>query len=195
MRGLIVGILLLAAPFVARAEDEVRITKDIMSVTIETKEGKVEIKRNQNQAAVIDPDFAKTSRKCPPFCVTPMKVAPGVETMGELELIDFLKNKKGILVDARTTDFYLKGTIPGSVNIPYTDIVKPDNLAKLGCKGADCSGAKEIAIYCNGPWCEQSPNAIHALLKAGYPATKIHYYRDGMQGWKILGLNVVEGSL
>ncbi|HEC05012.1 MAG TPA: rhodanese-like domain-containing protein, partial [Thiothrix sp.] len=27
----------------------------------------------------------------------------------------------------------------------------------------------------------------------GYPADKIKYYRDGMQGWAILGLTTVPG--
>ena len=36
--------------------------------------------------------------------------------------------------------------------------------------------------------------AIKAMLREGYPADKIFYYRGGMQAWHILGLTVVEGT-
>ena len=40
---------------------------------------------------MVKPAFAKTSRKCPPFCIQPMTLAPGVETIGEVELIDYVR--------------------------------------------------------------------------------------------------------
>lgn len=79
---------------------------------------------------VQDPDyelkgyFARTGRKCPPFCIQPVSPAPGVETIGEVELFDFMENQlrdgSGVLIDARTRSWYRKGTIPGSVNHPFT---------------------------------------------------------------------------
>jgi hypothetical protein len=33
------------------------------------------------------------------------------------------------------------------------------------------------------------------MLREGYPASKINYYRGGMQGWESVGLTVVEGSM
>jgi len=88
-------------------------------------EGKVvRIQRIQDENNVISGGFSKTSRKCPPFCIQPMQVAPGVQTVGELELLDFIEKKlnngSGILIDARTESWHLKGTIPGSINIPFT---------------------------------------------------------------------------
>ncbi len=50
------------------------------------------IKRNQNQANTVNPIYAKTSRVCPPFCIQPIKLAEGVETIGELEIIGYLDN-------------------------------------------------------------------------------------------------------
>jgi len=55
----------------------------------------------------------------------------------------------------------------------------------------DFTGAKKIILWCNGPWCGQSPRAISGLLKLGYPAEKLFYYRGGMQVWQSLGLTVV----
>ena len=49
----------------------------------------VVIMRNQDQTATVNPAFAKTSRKCPPFCIQPMQLSPGVETIGEVkDMID-----------------------------------------------------------------------------------------------------------
>jgi rhodanese-related sulfurtransferase len=188
------ALIFCMSPFVASAGN-VKITKDIMSVTVQTKNGPVEIKRDQNNNATINPAFAKTSRKCPPFCVQPMTVAPGIETVGELEVVKYLQNG-GLVIDARTVEWHVKGTIPSSVNIPYTQIA--NRLDELGCKkGAkwDCSNAKTVLLFCNGLWCGQSPTAIRAMLREGYPASKMLYYRNGMQGWQSLGLTVVEGEL
>ena len=121
---------LFMAPLAAHAGN-VGITKDIMSITVQTKNGPVKIIRNQDNIAVINPGFAKTSRKCPPFCVQPQKVAPGVETVGELEVIKYME-KGGLIIDARTVEWHVKGTIPGSKNIPYTQVAS--RLDELGCK-------------------------------------------------------------
>jgi len=52
--------------------------------------------------------------------------------------------------------------------------------------------AKTLVFYCNGPWCGQSPTNIRALLALGYPASKLKWYRGGMQAWKSLGLTTVQ---
>jgi len=59
----------------------------------------------------------------------------------------------------------------------------------------DFSNAKTLALYCNGYWCGQTPgmvkNAKYSLINMGYPASKIKYYRGGMQAWTSLGFTVV----
>ena len=176
---------------------EVRITKEMKSVSVSTEDGDVVIKRNPDEKNTINPAFAKTTRKCPPFCIQPFEVAPGVKTVGELEVINFLKNKKGVVVDARTVEWHVRGTIPGAKNIPFTQVAS--RLNELGCAKSngkwDCANAKDVLLFCNGLWCGQSPTAIRAMLREGYPASKINYYRGGMQGWESVGLTVVEGSM
>jgi len=41
-------------------------------------------------------------------------------------------------------------------------------------------------------WCGQSPSSIKTLLRFGYPAKKLKWYRGGMQDWEILGLTVIK---
>lgn len=192
---LALGLVGFALP--AQADDvAVKITGKTASFTVQTKDGPVEIKRNQDNNNVINPKYAKTSRNCPPFCVQPISPAPGVTTVGELELLDHI-TKGGVMVDGRTVEWHADGTIPSAINIPFTEMA--DRLDELGCTGSSskwkCAKAVKVLMFCNGPWCGQSPMAIRAMIREGYPADKILYYRAGMQGWHQLGLTVVEGDL
>lgn len=187
---------------------EVNITREVAQFTVRHGDKEIEILREQDSSATLASDFALTSRPCPPFCAQPLVAAPGVTTIAEVELINFMQQRladgSGLLVDARTEDENRRGTIPGSINIPFTsldpgqggdELTMEDSLQLLGVSpkggGWDFSQAKEVVLWCNGPWCGQSPAAIHGLLSIGYPADKLLYYRGGMQLWKIFGLPVV----
>ncbi|WP_455198624.1 rhodanese-like domain-containing protein [Kaarinaea lacus] len=114
---------------------DVKITQDLDKVPVHHGNDFVEIQRIQDQENVLTGGFTKTSRKCPPFCIQPMKVAPGVTTVAELELLEFIDKKveveKGVLIDARTPSWFEKGTIPGSINIPFTDFDPKKSVEKL----------------------------------------------------------------
>ncbi len=186
--------------------DDVWITPDMPFFEYEFGDDFYVIERNQDNDAVIPEAFAKTSRACPPFCIQPMVVADGVETVGEVEILDYLldyvETGRGVLVDSRVSSFYNAGTIPGAVNLPFNMFAPGENnpffdpvLALLGAEQTgpdswDFSNAKHMLVFCNGPWCGQSPQAIRNLLSIGYPAEKLHYYRGGMQSWNSLGLTV-----
>jgi rhodanese-related sulfurtransferase len=192
---------------------EVNITPDMASVEVLHEGKKTTISRNQNQKNTVNRDFAWTSRKCPPFCIQPAVVAPGVETIAELEVLAYLArinagDESILVIDSRTPDWVKKGTIPGAVNIPWTALnpargADPISIGeimvdKFGVKELeglwDYSSAKTLVMFCNGMWCGQSPNNILNLLKFGYPADKIKWYRGGMQDWEILGLSTVPGK-
>ena len=195
----------------AADEVKVKITPEISQVEVLHQGKKTHIKRNQDEKNTVNPAFAKTSRTCPPFCIQPMSLAPGVETIGELEVLDYLaqiaKGDSSILVvDSRTPDWVERGTIPGAVNIPWDKLnaAKSDPFTiadilenRFGARQQeglwDYSGAKTLVMFCNGMWCGQSPTNIKTLLKFGYPADKIKWYRGGMQDWEILGLTTTPG--
>ncbi|MBI5786900.1 MAG: rhodanese-like domain-containing protein [Rhodocyclales bacterium] len=165
------------------------------------------IQRDQDNDAEIDPAYAFTSRPCPPYCIQPMQLAPGVETIGELELFDYLvrasrQDGNVLVVDSRDRDWLVRsGIIPGAVHVPWTRLHAahndPQAIADIVVMqfGAAHSGpmwnfenAKTLAFYCNGAWCGQSPTNIKQLLALGYPPHKLKWYRGGMQAWKGLGL-------
>ncbi|MCF3974028.1 rhodanese-like domain-containing protein [Paracoccus salsus] len=189
----------LAVPHLALAQDAPRvgITAEIPSVTVETRDGPVQIMRDQTEGATLDDDWALTGRDCPPFCIQPNTPVEGVTTIGELEVLEALGNGSATVVDSRTPDWFATGTIPGAINIPYTQAV--EQLAQLGCEPDfdgkfDCSAAEPVILFCNGLWCGQSPTAIRAMIAAGFPADRISYYRGGMQVWRLLGLTVAGGG-
>ena len=188
----------------------VNITVDLPVVEVTHDGQKVTIIRNQNQQNMIKPDFALTSRECPPFCIQPSQLAPGVTTIGELEMLDALQKISDgdtslLVIDSRTKNWVEKGVIPSTVNIPWDalEIGKAAPAAmqtilenQLGAKRQgdfwNFDNAKTLALYCNGPWCGQSSTTINDLLTIGYPAHKLHWYRGGMQGWESLGLTTVK---
>lgn len=205
---ILLTLFLLSAPAVAGAL-EVNITREVDRFTVRHGDRQVTVVRNQDTSALLEGDFALTSRPCPPFCAQPMRAAAGVETIGEVELIDFMRTRladgSGLLIDARTPDWHRRGTIPGSINIPFTHLnpglgadafTLEDALLQLGVEeqadGWDFTRARHLVLWCNGPWCGQSPAAIRGLIGLGYPAEKLHYYRGGMQLWKVFGLPVVD---
>ncbi len=202
---LVLLTLWVAAPALAL---DVMLTPSLGEFTVKHAGRPIPIRRNQDTGAMLMFDFARTSRPCPPFCAQPMQAAEGVRTIGEVELFAFMQHElpaaSGLLIDARTPDWHERGTIPGSINIPFTrlnpaqgadEITLEESLLSLGAKetsgGWDFTQAKTLVLWCNGPWCGQSPTAIRGLLSIGYPADKLLYYRGGMQLWQIFGLPVV----
>ena len=94
MRNLTIVLILLFTNFsiLASADTtQVKITDDVVSVKVLHNGNPVTIKRNQSLDNKINPDYAITSRKCPPFCIQPGNIAEGVETITELELLEYLK--------------------------------------------------------------------------------------------------------
>jgi rhodanese-related sulfurtransferase len=189
---------------------EVNISADLASVEVTHRGRKVTIMRNQDQGNLVNLEYARTSRRCPPFCIQPIELAPGVKTIAELELLELLRKTSDgdastLVIDSRTPALVEKGTIPGTVNIPWDtlDIGKSDAAVvqeilekQLGARRRDdlwdFDNARTLALFCNGPWCAQSSTTIEALLKIGYPAHKILWYRGGMQDWESLGLTILK---
>lgn len=189
---------------------EVNITAALASVDVIHQGQKVTIMRNQNQSNAINSEFTKTSRQCPPFCIQPSDLAPGVKTIAELEVLHFLKKISDgdvsvMVIDSRTPAWIEKGIIPGTVNIPWNtlNIGKSDPVTvqaimenRLGAKRQDgCwnfDDVKTLVLFCNGPWCGQSSTTIKDLLRMGYPAHKLLWYRGGMQDWESLGLTILK---
>ncbi len=107
-----------------------------------------------------------------------MQAAAGVQTVGELELVELVQ-QGAVVIDCRTAGSFGGCTIPDSVNIPHDEMV--DRMAELDRNGVSI-------LFCNGPQCPQSPRAIRELLDAGFPAAALAYYRGGMHDWVTMAM-------
>lgn len=161
---------------------------------------------------------ANVPRECQKSFVTvvgkaqSMTIAEGVRTVGEVEVLDFIRNKQAtlpneyVLVDSRKKDWFEQMTIPSSVNIPYDEVeydsAVPEDFERVmrvlsfskKADGFDFSHAKTALFFCNGPWCVQSRIAIQKLIKLGYPTEKLLWYRGGLQDWLLFGFTVVKNN-
>ena len=187
----------------------VNITPQLGSITVRHDGEAVTIRRAQDQSNTVHPAFERTSRRCPPFCVQPMRMPEGVETIGEIEMLDYLQRAANgddsiLVIDSRGADWLKRGTIPGAVNIHYKKLSlrasAETDVAALLENRFDAERteqfwnfrhAKTLVLFCNGAWCGQSPTNIRALLQLGYPPSKLKWYRGGMQAWEIAGLTTV----
>jgi rhodanese-related sulfurtransferase len=116
--------------------------------------------------------------------VQPMELAPGVRTIGELELIEHLE-QGWATVDTRLKNFFLQATIPGAHNIPHEQIL--DRRHELDPE-------TQTVFFCNGPQCTATPDAISTLLRAGHPPHAVLYYRGGLHDWMTLGYPTIPGA-
>ena len=180
----------------------VMLTRDLFSLTVTHKGEKLEIRRNQDRTNQITEFYRSTWRGR----IQPMNpfTPHAVETIGELEMLDYIRRLDAgeeniLIIDSRMPGSTQRGMIPLAINIPYRSL-KGEKMVKImqeqfgavsGEAGWNFRDAKILVMYCNGPWCGQSPTAIKRLLRAGYPASKIKYYRGGMQSWESFGLTVV----
>lgn len=205
----------MASPAVSQAASGM-ITPGLSEVEVIHNGKRTTITRLRDKNATIPEAYNHAGLACPPFCIQPMTVVAGVETVGEIEVLGYLQRKangdsKVLVIDSRTSDWIARGTIPGSVNIPWNKInldvvgafaveseaetmdrIMTESFgARLVDDGWDFSTAKTLVFFCNGSWCPQSSTNIRTLAKMGYPKRKLKWYRGGMQDWVSLGLSTV----
>ena len=112
--------------------------------------------------------------------VQPLQPVPDVATVGELELIALLE-EGALLVDSRVPDSRSGVTLPGAVNVPHDEAAnRLDEMA-----------GEVVVLFCNGPQCPQTPDALRTLVAAGVDPRRLRYYRGGLHDWLTLGFPTV----
>lgn len=169
------------------SDEHIQLWDKMNAYTVELEDGPMEITRVKTPPALIK------------GYLQPMVPAEGVTPVGEIDVIEAIGKENNMIVDMRMKDHVLQlGTIPGSINIPYTEVAM--NMDQFGCEkqgeGWSCADVTtKIYAFCNSSTCPQSPSGIRAMIREGYPAELIYYYRGGYQDWTIHGLTTVEGDL
>ena len=110
--------------------------------------------------------------------ITPFTLDGGVVTVGELEVIEHIEAGLPI-VDTRLARYFAQGALPTARHIDHHEIL--ERIEELDRDAV-------TVLYCNGPQCAATPDAIGTLLAAAYPAAQLRFYRGGIHDWGTLGL-------
>ncbi len=98
--------------------------------------------------------------------------AGSADGITEKELHKKLKAGKTVLIDVRSRGEYDKGHITGALSMPVGELKK--QAGKL-------SKARELVVYCRGPYCLLSVNAVALLAAQGIPALRLV---SGYSDWR-----------
>lgn len=117
--------------------------------------------------------------------INPIEIAPGVTTIGELEVLEHLEDGLPV-IDTRPERIWARSTIPGARSVPHGELL--ERMDEVPCD-------ERVVLFCNGPQCSATPDAIRILLDVGHPPAGLLYYRGGIHDWMTLGLPVSPGGI
>ena len=102
-------------------EKFVPVSKGVKSIEMNLNGEKFTLMRNQTAGNKISSLYETTNRGIP----QPISLAYGLETLGELEFIDYMKKAQSddsiAIIDSRKPGWFAKLRIPGAVNVPFTN--------------------------------------------------------------------------
>ncbi len=111
---------------------------------------------------------------------------PGEQRYQEVsfaEVVDLLNDPDtelglNVFVDARSSELYAEGHIPGAVWCdPYETEAHIDDVTGVA------TAADKVIVYCTGGECEDSIFMCRELLEAGIARKAIYLYPDGWNEW------------
>ena len=108
-------------------------------------------------------------------------ITPEISTA---ELRQILTDGKIPVLDVRSPEEYAIAHIPGSLNHYEKEV---DDFTR-----AYPDKARELVLYCNGPYCGKSKRLSEELVQQGY--TGVRRYQLGLPVWRALG-NTVQTDL
>jgi rhodanese-related sulfurtransferase len=128
--------------------------------------------------------------------ISPIEWTVGARITGGSKVADFrtvstdelqrrLDRDSGLhLLNVQTGQWFTGELIPGSRRLP---------LDRIGAQPFAVSKDAEIVTYCRGPQCSQGVEAAGKLVDLGY--TNVAVYREGLEGWKVAGNEIVAPQL
>jgi 3-mercaptopyruvate sulfurtransferase SseA len=94
--------------------------------------------------------------------------------------------KTAVIIDARSTEEYEEGHIPGSINVPYDRI--PDFQDVLT---REVSNDAHVICYCRGPSCDFSDLLATELKIIGWQDVSV--FSGGWEEWTRAGYAIEKG--
>jgi rhodanese-related sulfurtransferase len=117
-----------------------------------------------------------------PFQLSPAK------TLGLEEFRSAVESKSALILDARPSAYFLRGHVPGVLNLARDNFAQDYRRLSGVLKGAN---DKPIIVYCSGGACHDSRLVASALLSLGF--TNIKVFTGGWEAWSAAGLPVSTG--
>ncbi len=121
----------------------------------------------------------------------PIKIAPeNLVTYADVAKLVALGPEKGgyVLVDSRPLPRVQEGTIPTSINLPFTT----SGFDKLAAERLPADKATRIVFFCQGVTCMLSPNSMRRAEAMGY--TNVRVYREGWPEWTKKNVGVLAAA-
>ena len=146
-------------------------------------------KGHEARIAYVEKDGVKTATEI--RFKGPIKIAP--EKLVKYDEVAALVAKgpeagNYVLVDSRPLPRVQEGTIPTSINIPFTT-KGFDDLAR---KKLPADKAKRVVFFCQGITCMLSPNSLRRAEAMGY--TNARVYREGWPEWTTRNVGVLAAA-
>jgi rhodanese-related sulfurtransferase len=105
----------------------------------------------------------------------------GLETTGEPQLISpeqafrFFETQSAIFIDARKSEHYEFGHIPGARLLTWAGMETPPAIP------ADLNPDQLLVIYCSDPGCEMAVELAYFLAENGYH--RLYLFEGGWEAW------------
>ena len=100
-----------------------------------------------------------------------------------------VENKTALILDARPSDFFERGHVPGALNLSRDDFAHDYRRLSPTLKAA---AAKPIIVYCSGGACHDSRLVASALLSLGFSDVRV--YTGGWDDWSAANLPQATGN-
>jgi len=110
---------------------------------------------------------------------TPGPALPDVVTLAPFS--DFVKHRRGIVLDARYRIEHQLAHVPGALSLPREDFAE----AYAALKG-QLDRSQPIVVYCDGNDCEDSKLVQKALRDLGY--SQVAVFQGGWSEWTAAGM-------
>lgn len=146
-------------------------------------------KGHEARIAFVEKDGVKTATAI--WFKGPIKIAPEKLVMYDEVAALVAKGPEAgnyVLVDSRPLPRVQEGTIPTSINMPFTT----KGFDALAAQKLPADKAKPIIFFCQGITCMLSPNSLRRAEAMGY--TNVRVYREGWPEWTQKNVGVLAGE-
>lgn len=145
-------------------------------------------KGHEARIAFVEKDGVKTATAI--WFKGPIKIAP--EKLVKYDEVAALVAKgpeagNYVLVDSRPLPRVQEGTIPTSINLPFTT----KGFDAMAAEKLPADKAKPLIFFCQGITCMLSPNSLRRAEAMGYTHVKV--YREGWPEWTQKSVGVLAG--